>query len=453
VEKLRSDLIQSQTLLESEKQAHITRLNEERISHEKEMLNGRSESVKKQAFLKTETISALQRAKGEEEKRHSDYEKKMAKDREAVMTNHLMDEESNQHRFNIEKKRLLANLENKYQDQLVALKRTHEQEITIITKENIRLQRSAARASGAKNSYHDLKRENSGRMDGRAHSTDSYPCNEKDHKMKNKDTKFEYSNTHSAEYENDDYGNNSKSEVPLCRNDTRFPAKYNGNDGVNQVDKNVIKKMETEKNYIYDKKFTNNGDKNVQNDSGGYLNGNDDEGDDDSDDDDSLSDDYNDKKRSLEKRAFSFKNNSECVDGIDTRKTSEKNGNNRGISNDRNDGNHSNDYNNVHNDDGKDNDTINDGKNNDLFDQNNDNRDKIFEKSVKKLSDDHRVVLDNDRIGLNNEEGVQRAIGCTKDINHTNIMNDDSNSEIGSSNSTCSSYVSDDMKEKEGNLH
>lgn len=204
VEKLRSDLLHSQALLGSEKQSNAAHLNEEKINHEREMLETRSESVKKQAYLKTETISALQRAKCEEERKHSEYEKKISKDREAVMTNHMMDEEKSQHRFNIEKKRLIANLESKYQDQLVALKRTHEQELTIITKENLRLQRSAARFSGAKNSYDDLRRENDGRTDGRASSTDSCPFNETDLKMNIKDKNPGYLSTRVARYGSDE---------------------------------------------------------------------------------------------------------------------------------------------------------------------------------------------------------------------------------------------------------
>jgi hypothetical protein len=450
VEKLRSDLLHSQAMLGSEKQSNAAHRNEEKINHEREMLETRSESVKKQAYLKTETISALQRAKCEEERKHSEYEKKITKDREAVMTNHMMDEEKSQHRFNIEKKRLIANLESKYQNQLVALKRTHEQELTIITKENLRLQRSAARSSGAKNSSDDLRRENDGRTDGRARSTDSYPFNETDLKMNNKDTNPGYLSTRVARYGSDEPEKQPKNDKSsLYRNNIGFPAKFDENGDVYQEDKI---RME-EKNTIYDEKFTINDDRNVQSNSINYLDDNDDD-----DDDDSLSDDYNDKKKkSLQKTNNFIKNNPEKIHLVDEIDKNDENEMNDGNSNDNvneNDycDNDHDDFYNAHNHKDIDNNYV--GRINNRSYQNDDDRDNIDLKSENEVSNDNKLVFKNkcQKTVSKSEEYLKETTGYDKVTDHVNLMNDDSSSEFISTNGTCSSYVTDDVKEKEGNL-
>lgn len=209
-----------------------------------------------------------------------------------------------------------------------------------------------------------------------------------------------------------------------------------------------------EKNTVYDEKFTINDDRNVESKSNNYL----DDNADDNDDDDSLSDDYYDKKKkSLQKTNNFIKYNPEkflVVDEIDIKDEKEKNDGNSNHNINENifcDNDHDDHYN-AHNYKDIDNNYV--GRINYRSYQNDDDRDN------RDLEFENEVVNDNELVFKykcqktvsKSEEYLKETTGYNKDTDHVYLMNDDSSSEFISTNDTCSSSVSDDMKGKEGNL-
>lgn len=127
--------LQGQMTFLKEKNQHV--LQEERTQHEKALSEQLAESLRAQASMKSDMANMIQQLHVAENKRRQESESQFQRIRDQMSTQHNVDVEQLHDKYQREMKRVRAELEVQYEDQVTKIKHMHEQVMNERTSANL----------------------------------------------------------------------------------------------------------------------------------------------------------------------------------------------------------------------------------------------------------------------------------------------------------------------------